>query len=363
MPSWEIFVDGSIIKKKTILTRTIPLTIIGLITFVLYLLFFVDINQMINTLGQTNILLCLLAIGATVLEIVFFALTWQFFLKPLSAHVSFKKLFIYSWLSNFVDLIIPAESVSGEISRVVCIMQDGVNTGKAVASVVTQRILGLCIVAGTLLVGAFLMVQMQMPLPRLVQSLTYLIVSVAAILLFLTIIIFTKEKWAHTIARKIIGCAGWISRGRLKTKELKAKVGRAVEVFYESLRIFRANPRRFIPPLTFAVISWLFAILVYYLAFAALGYYVDWIIAIVGYSIMVGVKAIPVGIPAEIGVTEIAMTAIFGAFGVPLDISAAAVVLVRIITVWFRLGIGFLTFQFVGIKTICEVENMFFNKK
>jgi uncharacterized protein (TIRG00374 family) len=305
----------------------------------------------------------LLAIAATVLEMVFFALTWQFFLKPLAANVPFKKIFTYSWLSNFVDLIIPAESVSGEISRVVCVMQDGVNTGKAVASVVTQRILGLVIVAGTLVVGAFLMLQMQIPLPQLVQSLTYLIVAVTALLLFLTMLIFTKEKWTHTIAGKLIGCAGWISRGRLKTKELKAKAGRAVEVFYESLRTFRANPIRFIPPMTFAIISWLFAILVYYLAFVAIGYPIDWVLVIVGYSIMIGVKAIPVGIPSEIGVTEIAMTAIFGAFGVPLNISAAAVVLIRIITVWFRMVIGFVTFQFVGLKTLGEVENMFFNKK
>ena len=232
----------SIINKKFILTRTIPFAIIGLIAFILYLLFFVNVNDIIVTLGQTNWLFCLLATAATVLEMVFFALTWQFFLKPLSANVPFKKIFTYTWLSNFVDLIIPAESVSGEISRVVCVMKDGVNTGKAAASVVSQRILGICIVAASLVIGAFLMLQMQIPLPQMVQSMIYLIISVTALLLFLTMLIFTKEKWAHSAAGKIIGCAGWISRGRLKTDELKSKAGRAVAVFYDSLRTFRANP-------------------------------------------------------------------------------------------------------------------------
>lgn len=355
--------DDSIINKKFILTRTIPFAVIGLIGFVVYLVFFVDVNTIITTLGQTNILFCLLAVAATVLEMVFFALTWQFFLKPLSAEVPFKKIFAYSWLSNFVDLIIPAESVTGEISRVVCVVKDGVNTGKAAASVVSQRILGICIVAGTLAIGAFLMLQMQIPLPQMVQSLTYLIIVVTTFVLFLTMLIFTKEKWAHSVAGKIIGCAGWLSRGRLKTSELKSKASRAVEVFYDSLRTFRANPSRFIPPLFFALVSWFFAILVYYLVFAALGYNINWVIVIVGYSIMVGIKSIPIGIPAEIGITEIAMTAIFGGLGVPLGTSAAAVVLIRIITVWFRLGIGFITFQFVGISTIVELEKMFFTKK
>jgi uncharacterized protein (TIRG00374 family) len=358
-----IIVGDSIINKKFILTRTIPFAVIGLVAFILYLLFFVDVNAIVNTLGQTNLLICLLAIVATVLEMVFFALTWQFFLKPLAAEVPFKRIFAYTWLSNFVDLIIPAESVTGEISRVVCVMKDGVKTGKAAASVVSHRILGLIIVAGTLVIGAFLMLQMQIPLPQLVQSLTYLIISVTTLVLFLAMLIFTKERWAYSVAGKIIGCAGWISRGRLKTNELKSKAKRAVEVFYESLRTFRSNPIGFVPPLFFAIVSWGFAILVYYLVFAALGYNIDLVIVIVGYSIMVGIKAIPLGIPAEIGITEIAMTAIFGALGVPLGVGAAAVVLIRIITVWFRLAIGFITFQFVGIKTIVELEKMFFKKK
>lgn len=219
------------------------------------------------------------------------------------------------------------------------------------------------IIAGTLTIGAFLMIELHIPLPSIVQNMIYLIISVTAVTIFLISLIFTKEKWANTIAGKVIGCAGWLSRGRLKTNELKQKVGRAVEVFYDSLRVFRANPTGFIPPITFALISWSFAILSYYLAFAALGYAIDGIVVIVGYCIIVGAKAIPVGIPLEIGVTEIALTVIFGAFGVPLFMSAAAVVLIRIMTVLFRLIIGFLSFQLVGIKTIGDIENMFVNKK
>jgi len=356
-------VKGSIVQRKTILTRTIPFIIIGLAAFIVYLLFFVDVNEMLSILGRTNFLVFLIAITATILEIVFFALTWQFFLKPLSANVPFKNIFIYTWFSNFIDLIIPAESISGEISRAVCVMRHGVDGGKAAASVVTQRILGMCIVAGTLVMGAFSMIAMQIPLPTIVQTLTYLIISVTVFLLFLVMLIFTREKWAHTIAEKVVGCAGWFSRGRLKTNELKEKARRVVSVFYESLRVFRAKPRSFVPPLAFAIATWFFAILGYYLAFAAVGYTMNWIVVIVGYSLVIGVKAIPLGIPAEIGIIEIALTVIFGAFGVPLYISAAAVVLIRIMTVWFRLVIGFITFQLVGFQIMADVENMFFNKK
>lgn len=359
----EMFMGDQMINKKTVLTRTIPFAIVGLIAFVAYLLFFVNVNEMISTLGRTNLLIFLLATAATVLEMVFFALTWQFFLKPLAANVPLKKIFVYSWISSFIDLMIPAESVSGEISRVIFVRKDGVNTGKAAASVIIQRVVSLFIVAGTLAIGALLMLGMQISLPSIVQSLIYLIISVTAIFLILAIFIFIKENWAHKITEKVIGFMGWITRGRFKTVELKQKAKRAIDVFYESLRIFRANPRRIIPPVALSIVSWFFAILVYYLAFAAIGYTIDWITVIVCYSIVIGIKAVPVGVPGEIGIPEIAMTVIFGAFNVPLAISAAAVVLIRIITVWFRLIIGFVAFQFVGIKTLIEVENTLFHKK
>ena len=358
-----MFVDRSpIIKRKKILSRTIPFIIIGLVVFVLYLLFFVNIDEMISIIGRTNFPVYLLATIATILEMLFFALAWQFFLKPLSTNLSFKKIFAYSWVGNFVDLLVPAESISGEISRIFFVARDGVNPGKAAASVITQRILGLLIVACTLTLGAFEMLEMQIPLPSIVQTLIYLVISATAIFLFLIILICIKENWAHKIVEKIIDFARWVTRGRLRIDEWKERADKAVDAFYESLRIFRVSPQKFILPVTFSIFSWFFAILVYYLVFAAIGYVVNWIVIIVGYSIIIGLKSIPVGIPGEVGVTEIAMTVIFGAFGVPLYISAATTVLIRLITVWFRLIIGFLVFQWVGVKAMFENKTMLFRK-
>jgi uncharacterized protein (TIRG00374 family) len=356
-------VTDSVVQKKTIITRTIPFIVVGLVAFIAYLVFFVDVNEMMNILAQTDLLLFSAATTACMLEILFFALTWQFLLKPLSANVPFKNIFLYTWFSNFIDLVIPAESISGEISRIACVMRHSVDSGKAAASVVTHRIFGMCLVAGTLAIGAFLMIVLQIPLPPIVQTLTYLIISVTVVLLVLALIIFMREKWAHKLAEKLVGFAGWISRGRLKTKEITEKAHGVVNVFYESLRVLRAKPSSFILPSAFAIATWFVAVLGYYLAFSAVGYTMDWLVIIVGYSLVIGIKAVPVGVPAEIGVTEIALTIVFGAFGVPLYISAAAVVLIRLMTVWFRLIIGFVAFQLVGFQTLAEVEKMFFNKK
>ena len=66
------------------------------------------------------------------------------------------------------------------------------------------------------------------------------------------------------------------------------------------------------------------------------------------------------GVPWEFGVTEIAMTTLFGAFLGPewLPIGAAATILIRIVTDLFRFVVGFGAIQWIGIKMVVESENI-----
>ena len=94
-----------------------------------------------------------------------------------------------------------------------------------------------------------------------------------------------------------------------------------------------------------------------YFSFAAMGYTISLATLIIVHSLVIALKSVPVGIPAEVGVTEIAMTTLFGAFNMSLDVSAAATVLIRIVTVWFRLVIGFGVVQWVGLRGALENKN------
>ena len=345
-------------KRKTLLYRTLPFLLLGLLAFVLYLVFFVDIDEMIATIKQTSLPICLISVVATMAEMGLFSLAWHYFLKPLSATLPFKKAFLYTWASSFIDLLIPAESVSGEISRIYFVTHDGVDAGKAVASVVTQRILGAFLIVGTLAIGAVYLLIFQISFPSLIQSLILFVVAAAAIFLCLISVVCFKENWTQNLIDKIIVFVERITRGRWNLNAWRDKVRKDTKAFYESLRSFGANPRKLILPIGFSILSWFFSILVYYLVFAAIGYILDWAILIVVYSLVVTLKSIPVGVPWEVGVTEIAMTTLFGAFGVPLSISAAATVLIRIVTDVFRFVIGFGAVQWVGIKILTESKTL-----
>lgn len=345
-----------VLKRKSLLSKTIPFLLLGLLVFVLYLVFFVNIDEMVATIAQTILPIYLLSIIATVAETVFFAFAWHYFLKPLSAAVSFMRAFIYSWVSNFVDLLIPAESVSGEICRIYFITRDGVDPGKAVASVVTQRVVNMLLTILAITASAIHLLILHISFSSLVQSLIILVIASGSIFLSITLVLCSKENWMQKIIDTTISIIERVSRNRWNLEVWREKARKGVRAFYDSLKIFRKNPKKLVLPVGFSLLSWFSSILVYYLVFAAIGYALDWTILVMVYSLVVALKSIPIGVPTEVGVAEIAMTTLFIAFNVPPYVSGAATILIRIVTVWFRLIIGFGAVQWVGAKTILNSE-------
>jgi hypothetical protein len=87
-----------------------------------------------------------------------------------------------------------------------------------------------------------------------------------------------------------------------------------------------------------------------YLVFLSLRFPVSWGVIFVTTSIVIAVKSIPVGVPFEVGLPEIAMTTVYAALGVPPEIAATSTVLSRLITLWLRFGVGFAAYQWTEIK-------------
>jgi len=346
------------LEQRKLLKRALPFIFLGLLAFVVYLFIFVDINEMLITIRHADFLLFAFAFVSTVIEIGFFVLSWQHFLVPLEANITFKKALTYSLVSNFIDLLLPAESVSGEISRIYIVSRDGVNTGKAVASVVTQRILGMIIILAALIAGAAWLLILQFPLSSLIQSLILFVAAATTVLLSIILVLCFKENWTYKIIEKIFAFLQRILGGRWSIDFWSSKAKENTQTFYESLRAFSKNIQKLVLPILFSLASWFFSVLVYYIVFAALGYTLNWGVLFIVYSLIVTLKSIPIGVPAEIGLAEIAMTTLFGAFGVPLNFSAAATVLIRIVTVWFRLIMGFVASQWVGVEAILKGGNI-----
>ncbi len=355
-------------EKHRILLRTVPFIAIGLLIFVLYLMLFVDISKMISTIQNANMLIYSLASLTLILATLFFALTWQHLLLPLSIKIPLKKTFAYVWIGVFTDLLIPAESVSGEIAKAYLMSKEpNVNSGKVIASLVSQRILGTITTVATLFIGFLGLLALNYPMPDLVLQILILMAILSAVAFGFLLTVCVKEKWTERLVITIMRFVERLSRGRFKLEHFQTRIIDALRAFYKSLRTFGSKPVKLVPAVLFSVLSWLFGIAVVFLVFISIGYLEPNIpvlllkVAVV-YTLLVAVKSIPVGVPAEVGLPDIVMTTLFILFGIGPDISAAATVLTRILTVWLSFFIGLVAVQWFGVKSLME-SGVFVKKK
>jgi uncharacterized protein (TIRG00374 family) len=252
-----------------------------------------------------------------------------------------------------MDIVIPAESISGEISRIHLVTREQNGTsGKVVASLVAHRLMGMSINIASLLIGMVaLLIGKQ--LSGVVLNLTLFLVIATTTFLALLVLLSVKEKWTLKIIRSVMGFVERIGRGKWKLTKIKAEVIKAARMFHTSMKEYGHAPKTLLTSLSFNVSSWLLSLAVTYLVFLSLGYSIHWSIIIVTWSIVVAVKAIPLGVPFEAGLPEITMSMLYhNIFGVSLDVSATATILIRILTVWLRFFIGFVIQQWLEIKAV-----------
>jgi len=344
--------DVMVIKRRTILTRSVPFLLIGLLILILYLHFFVGIENLIQLLQSVNLLYYSLALAIVIVGMVFYSLTWQQFLNLLSIKISFSKTFLFVWVATFVDILIPAESISSEISKAYLISKSaGQDTGKAVASIVSHRILSMAITVTALIISsALLIIKYELSTFILIFIIIVMIGTVTSIVL-LSYLSF-KEQTTWKVINKILGFVDFISRRRWQLTNLKTKAQKMLKMFHEGITTLIEHPRNLALPVVFSLLAWVSDVLVSFFVFISvdekfvysLGFDNAFVVIVIVYTLSMAVQYFPLGIPAEVGFVEIFMTSLYTLLGIPLDISAAAAVLTRVLTVWFRFFVGYASF-------------------
>jgi len=332
--------------------RTILLLLIGLLAFVGYLYFFVDIPEMSMIIHRVNLFFCLLSFVALLLTMVFSSLTWFCFLRFLSINVSFRRTFLFSWVGVFVDTLIPSELIGGDLSKTYLMSKEtGEDKGKVLASVVGHRILSMVMTLSTLAISLFLLLFiLQYELTAFALSLILFVTIGSMISLFFIILLCFKEQLTQKIIDSLLRFSNFVLRGHLNLTNLKSKARKALGNFHESIEVLRKHPRSLVQPVFFILVSWFFTILSSYFVFASLGYLVNFALITIVYSISCTLQNIPIGVPGQAGLIEVVMTSLYALLGIPIAISAVATVLTRVLWVWVRLPLGFICFQWVVVK-------------
>lgn len=121
--------------------------------------------------------------------------------------------------------------------------------------------------------------------------------------------------------------------------------------YHEGIRTLKEHQKGVILPIVLAIASWVSDLLISFLVFSALHFPIPIAELIVMYSINVAIPMVPISIQG-VGPTEIIMTTIYTLFLIPADISASITLLTRIVTVWFKLILGYLAVHFVGVDIL-----------
>lgn len=340
--------------------KTILLPFVGLAAFFLYILLFnVDIPDIIATAGRADPIIYSAAVLVSFAEIFFYAVSWQTILSALKVKISVMRAFLYVSYGIFMDIIIPAESISGEICRIYLVNREQCGTsGKTVASVITQRILGMGINVVVLLLGIIFLFDTAQINP-LIFNLIVLFTGAITFMLLALLLLSWKENWSLRIINVLMRVGEFLSRGRWKQKfaSIKDETVKAAKIFHDSMKEFAHKPKMLVLPTFLLSLNWISSLAIPYLVFLSLGFKVSWTVIFITSSIVVAVKSIPVGIPFEVGLPEITMTTLYTSMGVPAGISATSTILSRIITLWLRFGVGFAAQQWTELRPVPTPSN------
>jgi uncharacterized protein (TIRG00374 family) len=332
---------------------TFLLLALGLAAFFIYLYIFnVDIPTIIAIAQRVDLSIYSVAVIFLILDTFFFSLSWHLLLNFLSVKLSVMKSFLYVWYGMFVDIAIPAESISADVTKVYLVTREQNGTsGKVVASLVIQRLMGMGINILSLLVGISLLL-MERQVSGLVLNLTLFLAGSSTVFLILLIFLCFREKWTLKIIDAVIRFLNYVSRERWKLTKIRGEVVKAAKIFHDSIKEFGHAPKTLSASLSFNILSWFLSIGIAYLVFLSMKNPVPWSVIILTHSVISAIHGIPLGVPFEAGLPEITMTSLYVLTGIPFDISATATILTRILTVWLRFFIGFAVQQALEIKAI-----------
>ncbi|MEX2723759.1 MAG: lysylphosphatidylglycerol synthase transmembrane domain-containing protein, partial [Candidatus Freyarchaeota archaeon] len=226
--------------KPKVTWKTVLFPLIGLAAFFLYIyLFQVDIPVIIATATHADPILYTIAVAVSLVEVLFFSASWRVLVNFLKIKLSLARSYLFVWYGIFVDTIIPAESISGEALRVYLITKEqGDQTcGRAVASLVAHRLLGMGMNVAVLIAGmALLFTETQID-PLIFNLILFLTGGITLTLLVIMLFSF-KEQWSLRVIDWLVRAGKFITRGRwhLQLRKIKEDACRIAMSFHDSMK-------------------------------------------------------------------------------------------------------------------------------
>lgn len=319
----------------------------GLAAFILYLYYYVGTGNFIDVAKQANIYYYASAFAVFIAASFFSAVTWRSLLGNLQVKVSVRSILLFTFAGYFFDATLPEPGWSGDITKAYMLSKKtNQEVGKTVASVVSQKIIGMAVTVGILVVG-FALLAISVALPRDV-IVFFGVVMVIAVGSFLVVFWMSRSPKVTTsiLNKLVVPLFSFFLRSRFNEPVFRVDSERFLAMFHRGFDSLVAEKKALVLPVGFYLLSVGFDVSVVFFVFASLGhsipaYQILMVYALTGTLASVGVSFI--------GLTEIITATAYQVLSIPLALSFSVTLLTRIVTLWFKLVLGYASFQWVGV--------------
>ncbi len=319
----------------------------GLAAFILYLYYYVGTGNFIDVIEQANVNYYASAFVAFVVASFFSAMTWRSLLGNLQVKVDVVRILLFTWAGYFFDATLPEPGWSGDITKAYMLSKKtDQEIGKTVASVVSQKIIGMAVTIGILVVG-FLLLAVSVALPRDVIMFFGFVMAIA-VGSFLVVFWMSRSPGvtASILNKLVVPLLSFFLRSRFNESGFRADSEKFLAMFHKGFDSLVAERKALILPVGLYMLSVGFDVSVVFFVFASLGHSIPTSQILMVYALTGTLASVGVSF---VGLTEIITATAYQVLSIPLALSFSVTLLTRIVTLWFKLVLGYLSFQWVGL--------------
>ena len=155
-----------------------------------------------------------------------------------------------------------------------------------------------------------------------------------------------NEKATGRILGWIIRGGSFVLRDHWNPEDFRSRAEQLLGRFHEGIRTLGSNRRALARPISLSFLAWGFDISITFLTFASLGFPAPIDKVLIVYALTGSLQAFGVSF---LGFTEVIVSGAYAILGIPAAISVSATLLVRFVTLWFKLIVSYFVFQYAGI--------------
>jgi uncharacterized protein (TIRG00374 family) len=316
--------------------RWLILTSIGLILFVIYLIY-TNPFEVLMEVGRFDLWVFALALAINYAGMFFFAASWHVILRALGIDIVFWDSVKAMFTSLFVVWLIPIP-VGTEIIRAYLVQEkENSSIGKAIASVVVHKAyynisFGILIAIASLMVTVFWRGPLPVNLGFVIFVIVFALGSSVIYGLFLSpsTLMTVYEKSPSWIKRNLFDRLVDTSKSAEGFTSTVKGIQSAVEMLMTKL------PQNFVS-IFMVAFHWSTGSVTAYIIALSLGWQIDFWVIVLVYALIEFIQQLNVFIPGGLGVIDASLTGAFVVIGVPLSMASAISLLTRLATYWLEL--------------------------